>query len=321
MILLFLIAPVLSGCGKGDSGARLIVTTDTPLAAAASKPARSKTLLAATGESVPDIYPDRFLTPSAVTVGLKSFRFVKVNDTTAPSQIAESYTVLDTDPTAPRVIKFQTGVPEEIIETVSDPRAGTYDHIEYEITFLEMVIPLCDALQNCENRRLRVYLTGITDPEINLATTPFDLLLSRTENGFDFGWISKTFGISDTDLFPISGNRPADPVQMANASSAGSSVFSAPITLVVPRKPKSKYVFTLHFDLSNLFFFDNTDEGAEKIDPGPDFHFNARVTDSQVSRDGKVRRDCPPSATPCLTADFSAGFPTATVTVAEEKED
>src|SRR3569832_1071940 len=231
--LLLAALPLSFGCGKGDSGAKLFVTTDTPLSAPASKPALSKAI----GDTDSDNFPDSFLTPSAFSIGLKSFKFFKQNDTATPGQIQQSTTLFDNSFDSPKVIDFKTDVPEQVSENGNDPSEGTYDRGEYEISYMEMIIPLCNADNICEDRRLRFYLKDFTDPALNnFATTPLDLLISRGRSDFDFGWVSAAQGLPN--LFPIIGQKPADPVRFGiNQFPSGtpSPVFSLAIspTLVV----------------------------------------------------------------------------------------
>ena len=252
---------------------------------------------------------------------MKSFKFFKQNDTATPGQIQQSTTLFDNTFDSPKVIDFKTDVPEQVAENVNDPSEGTYDRVEYEISYMEMIIPLCNADNICEDRRLRFYLKDFTDPALNnFATTPLDLLISRGRSDFDFGWVSAAQGLPN--LFPIIGQKPADPVRIGiNQFPSGtpSPVFSLAISppLVVPTKPKGKYLFTLKFDLSDLFFFDNTD--ASTIDPPPLFHFNA-LADPSLSQDGKVRFFCPPAPATCTTADFSPGLPVVSLTVTQEAQ-
>ena len=121
------------------------MTTDTPLGTPSAITV-SKPLLAATGDGTGDTFDDQIITPSGVTLGLRSFKFFRKadTDTVTPGQTQESYSVLDLDPTVPHVVKFQTGVPEQIVETVTDPKEGTYDRVEFEVTYFEMVVPLCN---------------------------------------------------------------------------------------------------------------------------------------------------------------------------------
>lgn len=327
LLLLFIISASF-GCGKGDSGAKLFVTTSTVLSPPASKPVSSKALLAAVGDGTGDTFEDQLVTPSAVTLGLRSFRFIKKADPANPTQTPESYIILDADPTSPHVIQFQTNATKEVAETVSDPRAGTYDRVEYELTYVEMVVPLCGENNACENRRIRYYLTSIADPEIKLTTAPLEILVANSENSLDFAWVSPLIGLpASLTQFPIAGARPSgndEPIKITSPvtplNTANPALFSLklPSDLEVPRKPKGKYLFTLHFDLSNLFFFDNTD-GGTAIDPSEPFHFNALVSDVLTSQDGKVRASC---STPCPTsADFSPGLPDVTITVVQEETD
>lgn len=311
--LLFFLTIVIfltTGCGKGKSGVILKVTTDTPGIAPLSK-----LRLATAGDSAAD-FPDRNLTPHSFTIAFKSFKLFKTGAN------IPSYTVFDVDFSSPIIVSLKTGEALEVKENNADPARGTYNRIEYQIRYFEMTIPLCDAGNSCEDHRLRFYLSGDRDPDLNFIPTPGDLLLSRSVNGTDFSWISPAQGIpASFSLFPITAPRPVNPTPVqipVNLFPIGGGVtplFTQTLTtpLEVPREPDKEFVFTLHFDLADLFFFDNTDE--DDIDPGPEFRFNALITDPNVSRDGKIALDC---ADPTCRADFWPGLPPVTVTISEE---
>lgn len=311
-LLLFFSA--LAACGKGKSGAVFKVTTSTVL----SPPSSSKALPAASGDNLDNGFPDQLITPSAFTVAFKSFKFIQQNDNLTQGQTPISDMVLNATFEAPKVVELKTGETTEVAESSSDPRAGTYDRVEYEISYFEMVIPLCDAANRCEDRRLRFYLTHVVDPNLsNFSATAFDLLFSQSPNGFDFGWVSASVGLPT--LIPITNLRPLDAFPIPADHAPPGPLFSKALTtpVVIPKKPKSKYIFTLNFDLTDLFFFDNTNDTT--IDPTEPFHFNALVTDLNVSKDGKLQSVCPTPTAPCQTEPrFWPGIPPATVTVIEE---
>ncbi|MFY9270710.1 MAG: hypothetical protein WAO55_13290 [Candidatus Manganitrophaceae bacterium] len=303
---LFLLTLILfaTGCGDGKSGAILKVQTGTGTGTAGT---------ATTGDGDGD-FPDRFLTPDGITVAFKSFKFFEqAGGTSLPGQARSTYTLFDATFDAPKIVSLKPGETIEVHKSVTRPAAGKYDRVEFEIAYFEMPIPLCRANDDCENRRVRFYLTDVTDPALDstFAAKPHEILLSQSTDGLDFGLISSARGIPG-GLIPIRETRPTDPVivpanQLWHQTASGSpSLFVQGITLEIPRNPKDKYIFTLTFDISNLFFFDNTDE------PEPEFRFNALTQ----SRDGKVLENCG-TPTACK-ADFWPGIPKIGLTVAQE---
>jgi hypothetical protein len=316
LFVLLLVALSVSGCGKGKSGAILKVTTSTPLTTPSSKAGLSKLLLAARGDGEGDQFPDVLLTPSAFTIALKSFKIVQTDTTTIGlGQALKSYTLFDVGFDAPKIIELNTGTVIDVAEQSNDPPAGTYNRIEYEVSYIEMMIPLCDVSNVCEDRRLRFYLN-------NFSATAFDLLLSQSTKGFDFGWISAAQGLPL--LIPITNLRPLDPVQIPSSqfeTTPPSPLFSLALPPVtIPTKPDGKFIFTLDFNLADLFFFDNTDQNT--IDRAEPFHFNALVdNDLTTSADGKVRRVCGINVTvpcPAQEANFWPGLPTVTPSASQE---
>ncbi|TAJ98393.1 MAG: hypothetical protein EPO39_18390 [Candidatus Manganitrophaceae bacterium] len=312
------------------------VTTDTPGITPVSKPLQ--VAAKATGDEASD-FPDHFLTPTSFTIAFNSFKLFKTDTTTTTGttgSTASTYTVFDLGTTGgtaagrPIIISLTTGQPQEVKENTSTPSQGTYDHVEYGIRYFEITIPLCDSNNACEDRRLRVYLTGDPDPDLNNFTpTPGAILISRSRNGTDFSWVSQAVGLPDSlTNFPVTGGAPTDPYLMPNSQftelGAITSTFTRTISpaLEIKGKPDKEFVFTLNFDLTDLFFFDNTDElNTGAIDPGPDFHFNALVpsTNIDTSRDGKILFGCTnPTPTICR-ADFWPGIPPAAVTVTEQE--
>ncbi|MBI3805064.1 MAG: hypothetical protein HY282_15045 [Nitrospirae bacterium] len=335
LIILFLAV----GCGKGKSGVIVDVTTTTPGITPLSK-IQAKILQDTTGDGGTDAFPDRNLTPQSFTIAFNSFRLFQALDNTLGTNVgtAPSYTVFDVGTgsgvanTRPLVVSLTTGLTTQLTENKSDPAQGTYDHVQYEIRYFEMTIPLCSANDVCEDHRLRFYLTADPDPDLNNFTpVPGAILISRSPNATDFSWVSITAGLPLSLVnFPITGGKPTDPylipiTQFQATNGAISSIFNLPISpvLEIKSKPEKEFVFTLAFDLINLFFFDNTDE-TNNVDPGPDFHFNALIDpNSTVSRDGKILQGCAttiidPSVSALCQADFWPGIPLPTVSVTEQ---
>lgn len=318
-ILISLFLPALfflaTGCGEGKSGVVLRVTTDTAGVAPVEK-----LRLATTGDDADDNLPDRNLTPSAFTIAFTRFRLLEKADPGNPNAPVDSHTVFDRSLSDPIEISLTSGQTLKVDENNREPRQGTYDRLEYEVRYFEMTIPLCRLNDDCEARRVRFYLSSEADPLLDFTPTAGDILISSSETGNDFNWISTSAGIP-LGLVPISGQRPSDAYQLlpsilSPTGATNPALFSEQISppLEIGSNPKVVFVFTLHFDLSGLFFFDNTDE--DSFDPAPEVHFNALLTDLNVSRDGKISRECVNPAT--CKADFWPGLPPVTVTHAEE---
>jgi hypothetical protein len=318
--LLFLTL-LAAGCGEGKSGVILRVTTDTAGVAPVEK-LRLKTI----GDAPNDVLPDRNLTPSSFTVAFTSFRLIQDADPDNPNAPRRSHTVFNRDRSDPIEISLISGQTVEVDENKREPRRGTYDRLEYGVRYFEMTIPLCRLNDDCEERRVRFYLSSDPDPTLNFTPTAGDILISGSETGDDFNWISTSGGIP-FGLVPITGQRPADAYQLPTGIFPRSNVddqtiFALEISppLEVGSNPKKVFVFTLKFDLTDLFFFDNTDEDDEDpIDTPTDFHFNALLTDLNRSRDGKIEFECVNDDT--CRADFWPGLPAVTVERTEEERD
>ncbi|MDC4222923.1 MAG: hypothetical protein MPW15_01410 [Candidatus Manganitrophus sp.] len=173
-------------------------------------------------------------------------------------------------------------------ENTREPSQGTYDRLEYGVRYFEMTIPLCRLNDDCEEHRVRFYLSSETDPLLNFTPTAGDILISGSRTGDDFNWISTSAGIP-LGLVPITQQRPSDAYQLPPSifpptGATNPAIFSEQISppLEIDSNPEVVFVFTLHFDLSGLFFFDNTDEDI--FDPAPDVHFNALLNDLDETR-------------------------------------
>ncbi|WDT76455.1 MAG: hypothetical protein MPW16_04415 [Candidatus Manganitrophus sp.] len=315
LLTLFFLA---TGCGEGKSGVVLRVTTDTAGIAPVEK-----LRLATTGDGTDDVLADRNLTPSSFTVAFTSFRLLEEADPDNPNTPIDSHTVFERSLSDPIEISLTSGQTIEVDENTREPSQGTYDRLEYGVRYFEMTIPFCRLNDDCEERRVRYYLSSETDPLLNFTPTAGDILISGSRTGDDFNWISTSAGIP-LGLVPIGGQRPADAYQLppgilSPTGATDPAIFSEQISppLEIDSNPEVVFVFTLHFDLSGLFFFDNTDEDI--FDPAPDVHFNALLNDLDETRDGKISLECVNPAT--CRADFWPGFPPITVTRDEEERD
>jgi|GEM_PF-5434045 len=324
---LLILLSFTTGCGNGKSGVIVEVTTDT-----AGITPLFKLLQATTGDGTTDFFSDQFITPTSFTVAFNRFTLFKTQTgttgTTGSVNNTPSYTVFNIGSTtgttalSPIVVHLQTGQPQQVKENTTAPTQGTYDHVEYQIRYFEMSIPLCSTNDACESHRLRFYLTADPDPNLSgITPIPGAILISRSPNGTDFSWISKSLGLPFSfDQLLIPAKAPTDPYLVPVTQFPGtgtiSPTFSQPISppLTIDNKPDKEFVFTLNLDLTNLFFFDNTDQ-TNGFDPGPDFHFNALVRNLDNSRDGKILNGCVNSDPTLCSADFWPGLPNVTLTV------
>ncbi len=304
---LLLAGPI--GCGNGKSGVVLRVVNDTPDSA-------SKPHFQARGDEGDD--PDDFITPERLTVGFKSLKLFQTGETTP------RYTVFDVDSASPKVVSL-TSEAQDVTENISDPGEGSYDRIEYAVSYYEMPIPICDARAECESRNIRFYLTDVADPRLGgVAIEAQEILISTTENGTQFAWIDDVVGLAG--LFPVSGARPTQPHRVPDNQFPSTPSSTFPLTLStpldIPQAPEGKYVITLHFDLSALFFYDDTDGVDAALNHCGDVLCFNGFAEASLSRDGKrfqSGKDCP---FPCIqSADFWPGLPDVTVDGALELDD
>jgi len=320
-LFLVTLLSLTTGCGENKSGVVLRVRTDTPGITPLEKPHR-----AATGDT--DTFTNRTITPHSFKVAFTSFKLIEAQDPDDTNTPVRSYTVFERDLTNPIEVSLTSGQTVEVEENDRDPRQGTYNQIEYGIRYFEMTVPLCDTNTSCRDHRFRVYLTPEPDPDLSFTPIPGAILISEELTGNNFSWISPAVGLPDSiDLFPVTGTIPANPGPVlvptsqfptqADTTQGITHLFTVPLgsSLEIDNNPEEEFIFTLNFNLTDLFFYDNTDE--TNFDPGPtEFHFNALVDNIDVSRDGKIQNECT-TDTVCR-ADFWPGVAVPTVTVEEE---
>ncbi|HEY5647924.1 MAG TPA: hypothetical protein VIU33_00380, partial [Nitrospiria bacterium] len=171
-VLVVLFLSTLPGCGKEEGeGVTLVVQKED------------------TGDGIPEneSYPDGFLTPSEIQIGLKSAKLI-LSDETSPS-----YTIFDiTDPARPLRLDLDT-TPETVWENSINPTGCPciFSKIQFEITFVDMTIPTyVSGLERL--RRVRFYTMDLPEPDpfIGFTVQKGDILMGDNEKDLDFNWVA-----------------------------------------------------------------------------------------------------------------------------------
>lgn len=293
-----ILSTLVSGCGD-EGGVNLLATTPTAGVVGEPTPITGEPAsVPATVESPDDGWPDRAYTPVAFAIALKSAQLVPQSDTAGTPR----YTLFDTvNPNNPLVVTLRSDENTVVFENPATPPDGQYNLLELDVVYYEMVVPICDN-QRCRNHRVRVYLQDASDPNTLGGTTvsKFDLLFSFSELSFDFGWISKVNG-------QFASTRPAENTyQIPNSpQNIRKATLSPPITI---DDNEQAFEITLSFNLTDLFFYDETDPVAEASILADNFnlfspHPTTQGTDpvAGISRDGTVRFACRLDDLSCTT--------------------
>jgi hypothetical protein len=275
-------------------------------------------------------WPDRYLTPTTFAIGFKGATLVQPTSTVNPV----NYTI-PIGPSIPQVIYLDSSSAQTISESSSHLPKGTYDSIQLDVVFYEMIIPVFngnsgDTDVHC--RRFRLYLADSTDPN-TLGGKPIsslDILFGTNDNGFLFNWIDAQSGLPAP-------NRPSTPFQLPQRQLPGNTATTPNIvTLTLSPAIESagdnkEFDITLSYDVVNSFFYDETD-----IDSGnpnatdtlfsQNFNYLAprplpNITVSPpagVSRDGSLKNACTNTTTCTNSADFWPGLPGITASFVEK---
>jgi len=227
-----------------------------------------------------DAYPDAFLTPDTITIGIKSAKLIKADETDP------SYTIFDTgESTRPDVLEL-TSSPQEIDRNSVFPNACPCDYskIQIEITYVEILVPTYDN-DTLHNRKFRFYTLDLLDPELGVSVPAGDVLVSEDIQTSQFNWINTDQGA----FTAITSTRPSFPLQVPTALFPD-DVYSSMVTidlpsfLKIPDKPKGLYTVKLTVHSGNLFFYDETDTQSPestRFDRFSDGRLNANEPDSQ----------------------------------------
>lgn len=188
-----------------------------------------------------------------------------------------------------------------------------------------MTISICSGEENnsCSNHLIRVYLSESPHPQTGAPISALDILVSNSENGDDFLWVSKTKNGDARQDTLLTTRADGDTYQVpASAVSGPSPIKLSPALTIDDETKKDDKEFTLEFDIRDLFFYDETDKqetsffgkfnlfAVHPIQSGN----NDIGNPDGLSRDGTVEHACD-DPTNCTTpADFYPGDPAVTVT-------
>ncbi|HET6370795.1 MAG TPA: hypothetical protein VFG95_06335 [Nitrospiria bacterium] len=341
-MLISLSAVGLTACGGGGGeGGSLAGTGNITLVAAVStqnvvpKPTNSSgsdcSLVQASvdngtiGDGQNGDWPDRYLTPTTFAIGFKGATLLQTTSTVNPV----NYTLFDkSGDNGPLVVYLDSKSPQIIFDVFDPIPSGTYDTLQLDVVFYEMIIPAFngqpgDTDAHC--RRIRLYLADSNYPN-TLGGNPIsalDILFAISDNGFDFNWIDPQSGF----LVP---HRPAIPYQLPQRQLPPNTATTPDVLTISLSAPisgssfnfKTKYDITLTYDVSSTFFYDETD-----TDPGnpnasntafsQNFNYlaprpfpNITVQPSAgFSRDGSLKNACTNTTTCTNSADFWPGLP------------
>jgi len=355
------LALLFFGC-KSGGGVSLLATvttstnvTVTPKLIEALGKASVKAALVP-GDDGSDGWTDTSLTPTTFGIGINTATLVQPTTTVSPA----NYVIFDRSLTAnnttnnPIIIYLDSSGVQTIFHNPAVLPQGTYDTVQFEVVFYEMIIPVYDGAGNSHPRRVRYYLEQASDPQLaqvgpgHQSALPFDILISFSDNGFDFRWINNLNGsLNDTRSAigaastggttpPVtSGGVYQIPTSEQGTSGCGSSPSLICATLTTPINMSSGdqkiQEVTLNFDVTNTFFFDDTDtnpSNPNSSDPNFKGAFNyldpsrpnSPTTPAAVgqSEDGWLNAACSNPALCTNAALFYPGPPVVSASFAEK---
>lgn len=235
---------LLTGCGdRKEGGIEVVVLSDS------------------TGTGIgdgPADYPDSFLTPSSIKIGLKSVKLIKADETTP------SYTVFDTgDNTHPIVLDLDTNTQSADTNPVFPTGCPCeFNKVQIELTYVDVKIPMFDS-GTAVDRRVRFYTLDLTDPDLAAPVKAGDVLIGNAVTNPSFNWIDT----ADGSYAPLTIQRPLSPLQVP-AARFPNDAYGATVTMDLPSflkisdKPKGIITVTLTVRVGGLFFYDETDAPA-----------------------------------------------------------
>jgi hypothetical protein len=271
-------------------------------------------------------WPDQYLTPTTFAIGFKSATLLQPTTTVNPI----NFTIFDQNtPNNPLVIYLDSAASQTVWDSSSHLPKGTYDTIQLDVVFYEMIIPVFNGNTGDLNphcRRVRLYLADSTDPN-TLGGKPIshlDILLASNDYGFLFNWIDPQSGLPAP-------TRPSAPYQLptnqlpANTSTTPNIVTLALSSPIDSSGDNKEFDITLTFDVSDDFFYDETDTGTgnpNAADPNFSQNFNylaprplPNITiqpSAGVTRDGSLKNACTNINICTDSADFWPGLPSIT---------
>jgi hypothetical protein len=245
--LLVLLPLFMLGCNtdSGDEGVRLEVLLD----AAGDPPSGVD----------PDTWPDAFLTPIEYAVAIKRATLLGPD--------SASYVIFDdTDFNLSHLLETDSLDSPVLFEVETNGSFPTecpcsFDRIEYELAYVEMVVPVYEG-DAAVNRRFRLYTADYTDtvtaesPGVTVAVG--DVLVEDPVGSGFFKWIDLEDGSYDSlDTPPV--------VHLQAPQGVYTDLFSPPFTvtlsspLEVPEDPEGLYTPTMAISVGQRFFYDETE--------------------------------------------------------------
>ncbi|MBI3994953.1 MAG: hypothetical protein HY349_03130 [Nitrospirae bacterium] len=226
-----------------------------------------------------DSYPDGFLTPDEVRIGVRSVQLIAANET------EPSYAVFETQDDTDPVLLDLTGTARSAGINPVFP-AGCpceFSKVRVALTFVDIRVPVYFD-ESAVNHRFRFYTLDLADPDLAAPVKAGEVLVGVATNAPQFNWID----IDDGDFVPLTEPRPAVPLQVPASrfpdDAYGSAVtIDLPSFLEIPDKPEGLITLTLTVHAGNLFFYDETDtEGAAltRFDRFTDGRLNAKDPNS-----------------------------------------
>lgn len=263
-ILATLFVPLLfTGCGsKKDEGIEAIFLAE---------------FNGTTGVGDNDSYPDGFLTPSTIKVGVRSVRLIYANE---PDK--EPYIIFEK--TEPIVLDLDTNTQSAETNPVFPTDCPCeFSKVRVEMTFVDMQVPVYDD-DIAVNRRFRFYTLDPTDPDLEAPVKAGEVLVGDTTDTPSFSWINMDAGA----FVSLTETRPTVPLQVP-ASRFPNDAYAPTITIDLPSffkvsdKPKGILTVTLTVHAGQIFFYDETDTEAPamtRFDRFTDGRLNANEPDS-----------------------------------------
>ena len=239
--LSLIIPALLAGCGDKDTdGIEVVIRAD----------------FSSPGIGDADFYPDAFLDPSKFTIGLKSVKLIKADET------SPSYEIFDTeDATDPLVLELaETAQRADLNPVFPTGCPCEFSKVQIELIYSEIEVPVYQD-DTAINRSIRFYTLDLTDPDLGVMVTAGDVLIGDQSSPPNFSWIDT----KDGKFISLSLERPGVHLQVPESrfpDDQYSSIVTFDLSpfLKISDDPEGTSTITLTFEAGALFFYDETDE-------------------------------------------------------------
>jgi hypothetical protein len=256
---------------------------------------------------------------------MKSAALIKQGD---PDE-SPSYTIFDSgDIASPTIVSFTPGTAQPFHTNPESPPDGTYDRIQYVLSYIEMSIPINYQDGGSTQRRVRLYLASYNDTTLGQPVDQNDTLFENPSGALN--WIDPDVGLgnfiadkSTLEVFQLPddqlGTFPSPGDGSVDDPDADPYTFTVPLTPPLTASSESEAVVQLNLDTTMIFFFDETN-GTGIIDPvsavsninfNPPLRVCTKNGSFQTNEPCDGRLDTTPDT---ATADFWPGLPTVTAT-------